>query len=88
MLWHFRDLWKRADLLQARLDEANATIARMQAEALDAELPLPKVTATEQLRRRSKAVRRVLDARNSQLESFTCTKQSGAHLSHRHGGTA
>ena len=63
-LSHFRDMRHRADLLQQKLDEANAIIARLQAEALDKELPLPpKITPLEQLRRRSKAVRRVLAGR-------------------------
>ncbi len=64
MLTHFSDMHRRNDLLQQKLDEANARIARMQAEALDKELPLPpRGDAMEQLRRRSKAVRRLLEAR-------------------------
>ncbi len=61
MCYHIRDLRHRNDLLQQRLDEANAVIAMMQAEALDIALPLPaKITPTEQLRRKSVAVRRLL----------------------------
>ncbi len=61
MCYHIRDLRRRNDLLQRSLDEANAVIAMMQAEALDVALPLPtKISPTEQLRRKSVAVRRLL----------------------------
>ncbi len=61
---HLRDERRRNAKLQQALDDANAVIAKMQAEALDRELPLPKrVDAVEQLRRRSKAVRRLLGER-------------------------
>ena len=37
MLEHFKNLHERADLLQARLDDANAIIAKMQAERFQKE---------------------------------------------------
>lgn len=37
MLEHFKALHERADLLQARLDDANAVIAKMQQERFQAE---------------------------------------------------
>lgn len=67
ILHHVGDLMRRNDLLQSRLDDANAQIAFMQAEALDIAMPLPaKITPTEQLRRKSVAVRRLLANRMGQ----------------------
>lgn len=64
MVCHLRDERKRNDLLQRKLDEANAQIARMQAEMLDMAMPLPKrLTPLEQLRSKSPAVRRLLASR-------------------------
>lgn len=57
MLCHLRDERKRNDLLQARLDQAQAEIARLQRMALEkAPLPAPpKPSRFERFRRKSLA---------------------------------
>ena len=69
MVTHLARERRRNELLQSRLDDANATIARMQTESLDRLLPMPAmVSPLERLRRRSTAVRRILSSRSSSMK--------------------